>query len=248
MNNHFIVIVPFYNVSKWIQYNIASIMKQTYVNFDCYLIDDLSTDNTCELIDNMIVGDNRFHLIKNKIKKLALRNIFDAIEFANTNPEDIIVTLDGDDWLYSKDVLEHLNNVYNEKDCWLTYGSYAEFPSGNRGKFARQIPQQIVEQKLFRKAPWCSSHLRTFKHHLWKKIKHKDLLDTDGNFYKMTWDLSFMFPMLEMANTRSFFIEKLLYVYNLDNPYNDHKVDNSYQLKLEAEIRNKEVYDTVINK
>ena len=225
MNNHFIVIVPFYNVSKWIQYNIASIMKQTYVNFDCYLIDDLSTDNTCELIDNMIVGDNRFHLIKNKIKKLALRNIFDAIEFANPNPEDIIVTLDGDDWLYSKDVLEHLNNVYNEKDCWLTYGSYAEFPSGNRGKFARQIPQQIVEQKLFRKAPWCSSHLRTFKHHLWKKIKHKDLLDTDGNFYKMTWDLSFMFPMLEMAGPLACHIDKMLYCYNRQNPLNDDKVN-----------------------
>ena len=105
-----------------------------------------------------------------------------------------------------------------------------------------------IEQKLFRKAPWQSSHLRTFKHHLWQKINHEDLLDTDGNFYKMTWDLSFMFPMLEMSDSRSFFIEKLLYVYNLDNPFNDHKVDNSYQLRLESEIRNKKVYDTVTKK
>ena len=139
MKNNFTIVVPFYNVSKWIKYNIASIKKQEYNNFKCFLIDDLSTDNSCEIIEKMIKGDDRFVLVRNIEKKFALRNIYDTISLANLSDEDIIITLDGDDWLYSKNVLSYLNNFYNEHDCWMTYGSYAEFPSGNRGKFSKKI-------------------------------------------------------------------------------------------------------------
>ncbi len=57
MNNRFIIIVPFYNVKKWIKYNIASVKKQNYLNFKCVLIDDISTDNTYEIAKKMVSGD-----------------------------------------------------------------------------------------------------------------------------------------------------------------------------------------------
>ena len=154
----------------------------------------------------------------------------------------MIITLDGDDWFYSNDVLSYLNDFYQKEDCWITYGSYAEFPSGQRGKFAKQIPEHIIRNSTFRENEWCASHLRTFKYHLWSEIKKEDFLDTNGDFYRMAWDLAFMFPMLEMAGENSRHIEKILYAYNLSNPLNDHKVDNSYQLSLEREIRHKEKY------
>lgn len=245
MNNRFIIVVPFYNVEKWIKYNIASVKKQNYKNFICVLIDDISTDNTYEVAHKMTLNDNRFILVKNTEKKLALRNIYEGIEIANPNEEDIIITLDGDDWLSNQKVLSYLNDFYNRQKCWLTYGSYSEFPSGKKGKFAKQIPQHVIDTKSYREYEWCTSHLRTFKYHLWSKIKREDLLDSEGNFYKMTWDLSFMFPMLEMAGNKSRYIQDILYVYNLDNPLNDHKVDNSYQVKLEREIRNKNKYEQI---
>jgi len=58
----------------------------------------------------------------------------------------------------------------------------------------------------------------------------------------MAWDLSFMFPMLEMSGPKSQYIKDVLYIYNLGNPLNDHKVDNQYQLALERQIRAKEKY------
>lgn len=247
MNNKFIIIVPFYNVKKWIKYNIASIKKQNYSNFKCVLIDDISTDNTCEIVEKMISNDSRFILIKNNKKKLALQNIYEGLKLANPSQEDIIITLDGDDWFNNSNVLSYLNNFYNQEDCWLTYGSYIEFPSGKKGKFAKQIPQYIIDTQSYRKYEWCASHLRTFKYHLWSKIKKEDLLDKQGNFYKMAWDLSFMFPMLEMAGNKSRYIKEILYVYNLDNPLNDHKTDNKYQISLEMEIRNKRKYKEVID-
>lgn len=247
MNNRFIIIVPFYNVEKWIKYNIASVKKQNYENFTCVLVDDISTDNTYEVASKMITNDKRFILVKNTEKKLALRNIYEGIQIANPNEEDIIITLDGDDWLSNQKTLSYLNDFYNREKCWLTYGSYAEFPSGKKGKFAKQIPQHVIDTKSYREYEWCTSHLRTFKYHLWSKIRKEDLLDSEGNFYKMTWDLSFMFPMLEMAGNKSRYIQDILYVYNLDNPLNDHKVDNRYQVKLEREIRNKNKYESLVD-
>lgn len=240
--NHFKIIIPFFNVEKWIKPCIRSVKKQKYKNFECVLIDDMSTDNSYEIAKNEINNDSRFKLVLNTEKKLALQNIYEGIKLSNPESEDVILTLDGDDWLASIDVLEKVNKAYIDNNCWMTYGSYVEFPSGRRGKFAKKIPQSVLENNLFRSFEWCSSHLRTFKYHLWSQIKKDDLLDDDGKFYKMGWDLAFMFPMLEMAAAKSQYIKDILYVYNLDNPFNDHKVDNRRQMMIEHKIRTKKKY------
>ncbi|HIL25849.1 MAG TPA: glycosyltransferase family 2 protein, partial [Nitrospinaceae bacterium] len=242
MKNRIIIVVPFYNVSEWIKYNVMSVKKQDYDNYVCVYVDDVSTDDTFEILQKETQGNDKFILTQNKEKKYALRNIWEGILRANPQPEDIIITLDGDDWLSSADVLRYLNDFYNKEDCWLTYGSYIEFPSGNKGKFSKQIPENVIKNRTFRESEWCSSHLRSFKHHLWSKIEEKDLLDSEGKFYKMAWDLSFMFPMLEMSGHKSRYVDETMYVYNLSNPLNDHKVDNAYQVSLERQIRQREKY------
>lgn len=243
MNNHFKIIIPLYNVSEWISKCIGSVISQEYRNFECIIIDDISTDNSAEIIKELIKDDDRFTFIENKEKCFALKNIYEGIKMSSPSKEDVIVTLDGDDWFASTKVLSILNSVYKMNKCWLTYGSYIDYPNGNKGVFARQVPYQIVKENSFRQHEWCFSHLRTFKYHLWEKIKREDLLDQDGNFYKMTWDLAFMFPMLEMAGEKTQYIDDILYVYNCANPLNDHKVDHNTQLKLEQYIRGKEPYD-----
>ena len=243
MENHFKIIIPLYNVEKWIKVCIRSVKAQSHKNFECILMDDISTDGTANIIKKEIENDTRFTLVTNTEKSYALKNIYDGIALSKPNDEDIIVTLDGDDWLANPNVLSTLSDRYNTSDCWITYGSYAEYPTSIRGKFARSIPESLIIKKQLRKQPWMSSHLRSFKYKLWRQIEKKDLLDEKGNFYKMTWDLAFMFPMLEMAGLKSEYIKDILYIYNVSNPLNDHKVDNAYQVQLENEIRNKVPYD-----
>lgn len=245
MNNHFKIIIPLYNVEKWIKVCLRSVRIQSYKNFECIILDDMSTDNTSEIIKKEIANDPRFKLISNTEKAFALKNIYDGINISNPKAEDIIVTLDGDDWFSGKDVLKRLNEIFIQQACWITYGSYAEYPGNRRGKFSKKIPDHVVSTASFRKHEWCSSHLRTFKFHLWNKIKKADLLDSKGQFYRMTWDLAFMFPMLEMASSKSHYVEDIMYIYNVDNPLNDHKVDNSYQRRLESEIRSKNPYSAI---
>ena len=245
MGNHFKIIIPFYNVEKWIKVCIRSVNAQDYKNFQCVLLDDMATDKTAEIVKKEIGNDPRFTFIENVEKAYALENIFDGILVSEPADEDVIVTLDGDDWFSRKDVLTALNNIYRESDCRLTYGSYAEYPNGHKGKFAKQIPFEWLANNILRHAPWQASHLRTFKYDLWKRIDPKDLKDADGNFYRMAWDLAFMFPMLEMSGQRSAYINEVMYVYNMDNPLNDHKIDNELQVRTENEIRSKPPYATL---
>lgn len=241
--NRFIIVIPFYNVEQWIKTCLSSVKKQIYTNYVCIVTDDISTDKSSNIVQNYIKSDDRFIFIKNTEKKYALKNIYDSILIANPADEDIIVTLDGDDWFENENVLSVLNSYYQNNDCLMTYGSYREFPSNLIGKYSKQIPQVIIDNNSYRNYEWCSSHLRSFKYKLWKRIDKNDLLDTDGKFYRMAGDLSFMFPMLEMAGNRAKYINDILYVYNLDNPFNDHKIDNTLQLTLEKQIRNKKKYD-----
>jgi len=245
MGNHFKIVIPFYNVEKWIKICLRSVKAQTYDNFQCILLDDMSTDGTAEIVREEIGDDPRFIFVQCQEKAYALKNIYDGIKLSEPDAEDIIVTLDGDDWLSRKDVLHTLNQIYQNADCRMTYGSYAEYPGGKKGKFAKQIPPTWIQQSILRRAPWQASHLRTFKHDLWRRIDVKDLQDTDGNFYRMAWDLAFMFPMLEMAGPKSHYVSEPLYVYNVANPLNDHKIDNELQIRTEAEIRQKPPYATL---
>ena len=248
MSNHFKIIVPLYNVEKWIKYCIRSIKIQTHTDFECIIIDDISTDNSQEIIKNEIKDDNRFRLITNTEKKYALKNIHDALIECNPDDEDIVVTVDGDDWLSSKDVLKTVNELYQTNGCWMTYGSYAEFPSKKRGKFSKQIPSHIIETNTYRKHEWCSSHLRTFKFHLWANIDKKDFINPKTNkFIKAAWDLAFMFPMLEMSAYKATYIKDIMYIYNRGNPLNEDKVNHNVQLNEEKYIRNKKPYERISN-
>lgn len=243
MTNHFKIIVPLYNVEKWVKYCVNSIRKQTHRDFQCVIVDDASTDNSSNEIKKYIANDDRFSLIINKQNVGALENIYKAILHSQPSDEDVIVNLDGDDWFANADVLSTLCKYYNN-DCWMTYGSHVDYPSGNRSKFCTgPVPDHIIKNNSYRQSPWMTSALRTFKYKLWKNIDVDDLKNKDGNFYEAAWDLAYMFPMLEMAGPKAKFVKEIVYVYN-HHDHNDHKIPEKRikQLSYEQIIRNKKRY------
>jgi glycosyltransferase involved in cell wall biosynthesis len=238
----FNVIIPLYNAEKWLSRCLKTVKAQDYDNYRVVVVNDCSTDNSKSIIESDIEGFDKFEYIATIENGGALNSAFTAIEHTNPDDEDVILILDGDDWFAKKNVLSILNDVYANNDCLMTYGSYIEYPANERGKFSRQVPDFIVEKKIFRKCIWMTSHLRTFKYKLWKNIKKEDILDSTGKIYAMAGDLPVMFPMLEMAEERSFFIEDILYVYNRTNPLNEDKINHELQLSIEDEVRNKPIY------
>ena len=240
---HFKVIVPLYNVEQWVSNCIKSIKVQDHKNFQCIVVDDNSTDKSAEIIRELIADDDRFVFIENKERKLALRNTYEAINLSNPDDEDVIVIVDGDDWFATKSSLSRVETYYKERNALVTHGSYIEYPSMQKGTFSRDIPKEVINQNAFRRAPWMSSHLRTWKASLWKKIKKESLLDDDGNFFPMTGDMAVMFPLLEMAGDRIVHIPEVLYCYNRSNPLNDDRVNHALQMRIEGKIRNAQPYE-----
>ncbi len=103
------IIIPTYNRANLIIETLESIIAQSYSSWECIIIDDLSTDNTTEVINNYIKFDSRFTLIQREKTQTkgpsSCRNI--GIVNAKGN---YILFLDSDD-LISKNCLENRFNT-----------------------------------------------------------------------------------------------------------------------------------------
>lgn len=232
----FVVIIPSYNNKDWYVRNLDSVVSQNYENFKIIYLDDASSDGTGSLVEDYIRERNlegRLTLVHNEQRIGALANIYKAVWMCD--PSAIIATVDGDDWLAHENVLQKLNEVYADPQVWMTYGQFQEYPTGYTGG-AESIPLDIIHRNAFRDYRWVATHLRTFYARLFQKIPKEDLF-YDGKFFPTTWDLAFMFPLLEMSGTHSRFIPNALYVYNVATPLSDNKLHKALQIFLDGVIR-----------
>ena len=212
--NKFIVVSPVYNSAVFTEKCILSVLSQTYKNYEFIVIDDCSTDRTSDVIISLWNDNFKYYRNRERIGS-CVGNIVKGVNICSGDDEDIIITIDGDDWLYSDDVFEYLNEVYQDDNIWLTYGQFTS-TSGMLENFCKPITSI---RNYRRHGIWVTSHLRTFKRKLFKKINDNDLRDRNGKYYTHFEDTSYMFPMIEMAGLKHIlFIDKILYVYNDKNP------------------------------
>lgn len=236
MQNKFIILITCRNVEKYIFNCLQSIKEQSYKNYKVVVVDDCSTDKTFEIVNKF--SFNHYMYCQNKERQWKTKNIKDGI----ANPSflnDVIIFLDGDDWLANSEVLSKLNKVYNDTDCLLTYGSYLDYPSMTKGKFAQQLPQSVIDNRDYKNYSWSTSHLVSFRANLFNNIPEEYFLDWNGEYLKSGADVACILPMLEMAGDRIQYIDDILYIYNTNNPLNDHKVDAQMQHDVNMWIRNK---------
>lgn len=60
------VFIPCYNAGRFISETIDSILVQTYQDFEILIIDDGSTDNSSEILNQYAEKDERIRILKNK--------------------------------------------------------------------------------------------------------------------------------------------------------------------------------------
>lgn len=240
----FVIIIPSYKNKNWHKRNLNSVFSQQYRNYRVIYIDDCSPDNTGQLVNEyvkLLNMENKITVIINAERNGALANIYKAAHLCQ--PHEIIVNLDGDDWLAHPFVLNHLNAIYQDSNVWLTYGQFQWWPKKVPG-FCHAVPPHILEEGRIRDYGWVTTALRTYYAGLYQKIKTEDLLYND-TFFPMAWDLAIMFPMVEMAGTHCKFVDEILYIYNNESSLNDHKVNGNQQVNLGNVIRERSRYSKI---
>jgi len=240
------IVVPSYNCEKWISKCLSSIETQTFKDFDVCIIDDKSDVDKQREIIQKFCEKNNWKYIFNAERKFALFNIRLGIEHICHDDNDVIILVDGDDWLYDNDVFDKINKLYSEKDIYMSYGQYIRSETKSTSKyFAFKPSDEIVEKKLYRRVPWMFTHLKTFKYGLFKKIREKHFIDIGGKYFRTTYDLAIMFPIVEMAGKKFECVNDILYVYNEDNPISDYKAHRAEQARVDGLIRSFPVYPTM---
>ena len=236
----FNIVVPVFNSEKYIERCLNSIVKQSYKKFQVQVVDDCSSDSSYEIAYSICEQNKNFKLFRNNRRIGALNNIFNLLHTKVKEPSKTIdVIIDGDDHLYSSDVLNVIEEKYFKTNCLITYGSHVS----SKGVQGKKYPRFIREFNLFRKYFWYASHLKTFRHDLWLSINPQDFLNKNREYFSVASDLAIMFPMLEMAGNRQEFISEILYCYNDKNPISDHKIRRKEQILSAKEIRQKKRYN-----
>ena len=122
--NHIYILIPCYNFGEYIKECLDSIYKQKYNNFTCVIVDDGSTDNTYDIISEYITMYNNIVLLSYDINRgPAFGKYIGFMKIREIcNPNDIIMIVDGDDYLMNN-ALNEINTAYNNYKCLFTYGS-----------------------------------------------------------------------------------------------------------------------------
>lgn len=104
MNVKFSIILPAYNVEKYIEQAVNSVINQTYSNWELIIVNDGSTDSTLDILKRYKAKNIKVITTKNngvaKARNLALKHA----------TGDYIVFLDGDDFLENW-ILKKVNSL-----------------------------------------------------------------------------------------------------------------------------------------
>lgn len=177
------IIIPIYNVEKYLEKCIKSIINQTYRNLEIILINDGSTDESAKICEEYKKLDNRIEFI-NKKNGGAASAKNEGLKMATG---DYITFVDSDDFI-EPDMIEYMVNTIKKYNSDIVQCSFT-----NLYKNTEKIKQDtIVEQKISSKdflalflTKWDSSLFwnKLFKREIIENVFFKEGRCIDDEFF-----------------------------------------------------------------
>lgn len=207
------IIVPIYNVEKYLEQCLESILKQTLKEIEIICINDGSTDGSGKILEKYSKLDQRIHIIK-KVNSGYGHSMNLGMDMAKG---EYIGIVESDD-VAELDMFEILYTQAKQYDLDVSRGHYNKWLSIENTKTAEDLSfvphEELINlkenQMPFYQAPsiWAA----IYRAELIKKNNIK-FLETPGASYQ---DTSFIFKIYALAN--SFFLsEKIIINYRIDN-------------------------------
>lgn len=114
------ILTPVYNAGKLIKETIKSVQSQTFKNWEWHLVDDCSTDDSVEIIQEFAKSDSRIHLWQNEKNSGAAYSRNQGLKHSVGN---YIAYIDADD-IWTQDKLAKQLRFMREKDVAFSCTSY----------------------------------------------------------------------------------------------------------------------------
>lgn len=209
------VIVPVYNVERYVGKCIKSIISQSFRNIEIILVNDNSTDNSLCICKKYANIDKRIIII-NKIKNEGLENARYSGYLAAKGK--YVIHIDSDDWLNNTFVLEQMyqkaedtNADYVEIGIQRVMGHHLHFKKAS----SSEVIGLVEIPDLFTKYYLSFFGVNILAVNIWGKLYRKSVLDK-ANLKPigivMGEDLAFnirLFPFL----TRIYILDSIGYNY-----------------------------------
>lgn len=209
MNDLVSVIVPVYNVEKYLRKCIDSILGQTYENIEIILVDDGSLDNCPAICDEYAEKDKRITVIHKENGGLSsARNV--GIDIANGK---FISFVDSDDYV-AKDMIETAYNAIIDQNAdlcifgigWIyedgnAYDKVPSSPICNEVLTKEDVFKKLVLNNSFYYVPACNK--------LYKKTIFDSIKFPEGRIHEDEFTVHYIFDACQKVVS----IEKELYFY-----------------------------------
>ena len=211
------IIVPIYNVEKYLRQCLDSIQDQSYQNFECLLINDGSPDNSADICKEYVSKDPRFRYIEKENGGVSsARNL--GLEHSKG---EYITFIDSDDWVDS-DYLEVLYKSLTDEKADVAVSTYKQFNMDDNNYYVHSY-QRGYEKKIFTGPELIDEFiaLDTFEHSyrfVCGKLVRKCLLDKIAFNEKTTLgeDMEFWLKLYLISN-KIVYVNRDSYVYRVDN-------------------------------
>lgn len=152
------VIIPCFNQELYIEETVKSVLAQTYPEIEIIVIDDCSTDNSTQIVNNLISKNKNITLIKNQSN---MGVIFSRNNGISNAAGEYILPLDGDDKIAPSYIEKAVKILESDETIGMVYCKSRFF--GLKNKKCKIKPFSIDEilhkncifvTALFRKSTW----------------------------------------------------------------------------------------------
>lgn len=209
------IIVPVYNVEKYLDKCVESIIRQTYENLEIILVDDDSPDNCPRMCDLWAQKDSRIKVLHIENKGVAnARNT--ALKIAHG---DYIGFVDSDDYI-EKDMYEHLYNLIRANNADIAVCDY-QINDDDRGEATEKLLSKLDALKIVVTGDYKFGVLwnKLYKKEMLQNIEMPDLVCSE--------DLVFNYYAFKNANTVAQSNLKLYHYFQNTNSTVHKKFDKS---------------------
>ena len=208
------IIIPIYNMEKYLRECLDSVVNQTLKDIEIICINDGSTDNSLTILREYQEKDNRIKIINQDNKGTGTaRNNGIKISMG-----EYIGFVDPDDWI-SLDYYEKLYKIAVQKDLDIVCAK-------NRIEYISKTEQKLFKiNNKFLKKELILRHIS-----LWNKIFKKDFVNK-YNFENLTTKCSqdLPFTICSIISTNKIGIANTTYYYRILNTSAYHKSSKNYQ-------------------